>query len=58
VSRYLFVPIVTAGVSVLVLKGRFHRVEHVLMALAAVLVAYVAAGFLADPDWGQAARGW
>ena len=57
VSRYVSVPIVTVGVSVLVLKGRFHRVEHILMALAAVLVAYVAAGFVADPDWSQAARG-
>jgi Mn2+/Fe2+ NRAMP family transporter len=57
VSRYVSVPIVTAGVSVLMLRGRFHHVEHVLMALAAVLVAYVAAGFVADPDWSEAARG-
>ena len=28
------VPIVTVGVSVLVLGGRFHRVQHLLMALA------------------------
>jgi Mn2+/Fe2+ NRAMP family transporter len=57
VSRYVSVPIVTAAVSVLMLRGRFHHVEHVLMALAAVLVAYVAAGFVADPDWSQAAKG-
>lgn len=57
VSRYVSVPIVTIGVSVLVLKGRFHRVEHFLMAFAVVLVAYVAAGIVADPDWGRAATG-
>lgn len=57
VSRYVSVPIVALGVSVLVLKGHFHRVEHILMALAAVFVAYVAAGIVAGPDWGQAAQG-
>lgn len=57
VSRYISVPLVTVGVSVLVLKGHFHRIEHVLMVLAAVFVAYIAAGFVAGPDWGQAARG-
>ena len=39
ISRYLAVPIVTVGVSVLVLGGRFHRIEHLMMALAAVFVA-------------------
>ena len=57
ISRYLAVPIVTVGVSVLVLGGRFHRVEHLLMALAAVFVAYIAAGFVTQPDEGQAAMG-
>jgi Mn2+/Fe2+ NRAMP family transporter len=57
ISRYLSVPLVTVGVSVLVLRGSFHRIEHVLMALAAVFVAYVAAGFVAHPDWRQVATG-
>jgi Mn2+/Fe2+ NRAMP family transporter len=57
ISRYLAVPVVTVGVSVLVLGGRFHRIEHLLMALAAVFVAYIAAGFVAQPDWGEAAMG-
>jgi Mn2+/Fe2+ NRAMP family transporter len=57
VSRYLAVPVVTIGVCVLVLGGRFHRIEHFLLALAAVFVAYIAAGFVAHPDWGQAAKG-
>lgn len=57
VSRYVSVPLVAVGVTVLVLKGAFHRVEHVLMALAAAFVSYVVAAFFAHPDWGQAARG-
>jgi NRAMP (natural resistance-associated macrophage protein)-like metal ion transporter len=56
-SRYLSVPIAAVGVSALVLRGSFHRVEHVLLALSAVFLAYVFAGFLAHPDWGQTARG-
>ena len=57
VSRYVSVPIAAVAVSVLVLRGSFHRVEHVLLALSLVFVAYVVSGFLAQPDWGQAARG-
>jgi Mn2+/Fe2+ NRAMP family transporter len=41
----------------LVLAASFHRVEHVLLALSAVLASYLVAGVLAQPDWSQAARG-
>lgn len=44
ISRCLAVRVVTVGVSALVLGGRFHRIEHFLMALAAVFVAYIAQG--------------
>ncbi len=57
VTRYVSVPLAAVFVSVLVLRGRFHRVEHLLMALAAVFVAYVAAGLVVGPDWGRAATG-
>ena len=57
VPRYLSVPAAAVLVSVLVLKGSFQRVEHVLLALATVFVAYVVSGFLAHPDWVAAARG-
>lgn len=56
-SRYVSVPLAAAGVSVLVLRGSFRRVEHVLLALAGIFVAYVLSGFLAHPDWRQAAEG-
>ncbi len=57
VSRYFSVPAAAIGVSALVLRGGFRRVEHVLLALSAVFVSYVIAGFLAGPDWGAALRG-
>ena len=41
----------------LVLRGGFHRVEHVLLALSSIFVAYILAGFLAHPGLGRAARG-
>ena len=57
VPRWVSVPVAGLAVSLLVLRGSFHRVEHVLLALSAVFVSYIAAGFLAHPDWGSAARG-
>lgn len=57
VSRYLSVPVAALLVSALVLRGSFHRVEHFLLLLSTVFLAYIASGFLADPDWGAAAQG-
>ena len=57
ISRYLSVPIAGAAVSVLVLRGSFNRVEHVLLLLSTVFVTYIASGILAHPDWGAAAKG-
>ena len=57
VSRYISVPAAAALVSALVLRGRFHRVEHVLLLLATAFATYIVAGLLAGPDWGAAARG-
>jgi Mn2+/Fe2+ NRAMP family transporter len=57
ISRYVTVPIAGLGVSALVLRGSFRRVEHVLLAISAVFVTYVVSGFLAHPDWGEAAKG-
>lgn len=41
----------------LVLGSNFHRVEHVLLALSAVFVAYIGAGLLAHPDAGSTVDG-
>jgi len=56
-SAYISVPLAAAAVSVLVLRGSFGRVEHVLLALSAIFIAYVVSGLLARPDWGATAHG-
>jgi NRAMP (natural resistance-associated macrophage protein)-like metal ion transporter len=56
-SRYVSVPLAGLAVSLLVLRGSFKYVEHVLLALSAVFVAYIASGFLAHPDWAATLRG-
>jgi Mn2+/Fe2+ NRAMP family transporter len=57
-SRYLTVPFAALAVGVLVLRGSFARVEHVLLALSAIFLAYVLSGVLAHPDWGATAHGF
>jgi NRAMP (natural resistance-associated macrophage protein)-like metal ion transporter len=57
VARQVSVPLAAVVVAVLVLRGSFHRIEHLLMALAAVFIAYLAAGFVVGPDWGKVATG-
>ncbi len=57
VNRYVSVPAAAIAVSLLVLRGSFKRVEHVLLLLSAIFVTYIVSGFLAHPDWGAAAEG-
>jgi len=56
-SRYVTVPVAAIAVSALVLRESFRHVEHFLLALSSVFVAYVISGVLAHPDWGAAAKG-
>jgi NRAMP (natural resistance-associated macrophage protein)-like metal ion transporter len=56
-SRYLSVPLAAIGISALVLRESFRHVEHFLLALSSVFVAYIISGFLSHPDWGAAAKG-
>ena len=57
VPRRVSVPVAAIAVSALVLRGGFHRVERVLLALATVFGAYLVAGVLAHPDAGPALSG-
>ena len=57
VSRYVTVPIAVLLVSFLVLRGSFKRVEKVFFILSGVFLAYVIAGFMSHPNWGEAVRG-
>lgn len=56
-SQSWSVLVAAVAVTALTLLGSFHRVEHLLLALSAVFLAYVGAGFLAHPDWRAAATG-
>ena len=55
--RELAVPVAALAVAALVLRGNFHRIEHVLLAISSVFAAYVVAGLIAGPDWGATATG-
>jgi Mn2+/Fe2+ NRAMP family transporter len=57
VSRYISVPVAAVAVSLLVLRGSFHRVERLLLLLSTVFLAYIISGFMAGPDWGAALHG-
>jgi Mn2+/Fe2+ NRAMP family transporter len=57
VPAWISVPVAAIAVSALVLRGSFHRVERVLLALSTVFAAYILSGILAGPDWSAAARG-
>ncbi|MEI6621811.1 MAG: divalent metal cation transporter [Actinomycetes bacterium] len=57
VTRYISVPVAALLVSGLVLRGGFRGVERILLALSAVFICYLAAGFLAHPDWLEAGKG-
>lgn len=56
-SAYVSVPVAAVAVGFLVLRGGFRRIEHALLALSAVFLTYLVAGFIAGPDWGAAAKG-
>ncbi len=57
VPKLVSVPAAAVLVSVLVLRGSFRRVQHVLLAMGALLTAYVVSGILAHPDWSAALHG-
>jgi NRAMP (natural resistance-associated macrophage protein)-like metal ion transporter len=57
VPRVASVPLAAVAVSYLVLRGGFRGIEHVLLALSAILATYILAGLLAHPDWQAAGRG-
>lgn len=53
VSRYLVVPLASAFIWWLVVKGTQRRVEQVFLAMSLVFLCYIASAFLAKPDWGE-----
>lgn len=57
IPRLVSVPVAAVLLMTLVIGSAFHRVEKVLLALAATLATYIAAGILAGPDWSAALAG-
>ena len=57
VPPWLSIPVAAIGVTVVVIFETFSRLEHVLLALSTVFVAYIGAGFLAHPNWSAVAHG-
>jgi Mn2+/Fe2+ NRAMP family transporter len=57
VPRYVSVPLVAFAVWALVNKGSAKVVERIFLVACIFYVAYLVAGFLAKPDWGEVLTG-
>lgn len=55
-SQYVLVPLLAAGIWLIVVKGSYRSVERIFLAMTLVFFAYPISAVLAHPDWGQAAK--
>jgi Mn2+/Fe2+ NRAMP family transporter len=53
VTRFAWLPVFAALIVVVLIYGNYRNIARVFKWLTLVLFAYVAAAFLARPDWGQ-----
>ncbi len=53
ISRFITIPVVSALVWWLVVKGTQERVEQVFLVISLVFFSYVISAFLSNPDWGK-----
>lgn len=58
VPRFLSLPLAGGFVWWLVVKGSQKRVERVFLAMSLVFFTYIISAFMAEPNWGDAARGF
>src|SRR6201985_1415191 len=56
VSKYIVVPIGAALVWVLIVRGRYKRVERILIVASLIYFTYPISAFLAKPDWDLALK--
>ncbi len=54
VSKYLSVPAGAALVWIVIVKGRYKRVERIMILLMLIYLTYPVSAFLAKPDWNLA----
>ncbi len=55
-ARWVVVPVSVAACWWLIARGDYKRFERILIAGAAVLLAYIPSAFLAKPDWSEVGR--
>lgn len=55
IPRYFTIPVASAVMWWLVVKGTQKRVERIFLAISLVFLFYVISAFMARPDWGQVA---
>jgi Mn2+/Fe2+ NRAMP family transporter len=55
-SKYVSVPVAAAFVWLIVVKGNYKSVEKIFLLASVFYVAYIAAGILAHPNWGESLR--
>jgi Mn2+/Fe2+ NRAMP family transporter len=55
-SKFITVPLVAAGVWLLIVKGSYQRVERIFLVASALYLTYVASGILANPPWPAVGR--
>lgn len=55
-SRFVVLPLVAAGVWLLVARGSYHRLERFLLAASCLYLLYIVSAFLAHPHWNQAVK--
>jgi Mn2+/Fe2+ NRAMP family transporter len=56
VPRFIALPLAAFFVWILVIKGTYKSVEKVFLLASAFYLSYIVAGFLAQPNWGLAAK--
>ena len=54
VPVYISVPVSALVIWMLTMSGSYRRIEKILLAISCVFLTYVVAGFMVEPDWGQA----
>ncbi len=56
VPRYFVIPVAAAAIWWLVVKGTQKRVEQVFLLMSLIFLCYIAAAFMAKPDWTEVSR--
>ncbi|MEZ5425437.1 MAG: divalent metal cation transporter [Pyrinomonadaceae bacterium] len=56
ISRYITVPVTSATIWWLVVKGTQKRVEQFFLTISLVFLGYIVSAFLTEPDWPEIGR--